>query len=103
MASNHAAAFNLNRAMKPNQIRNSELLQNGNRISCQQSWRALKQIEIQVFDDEAESFKKISSFLQKADPQAYWRLKTQNHHSFKLFIASGPTRETLCWCRYLWL
>jgi len=60
--------------MKPKQILNTEL-QNGNRISYNQSWRVLKKVENQVFGDEAESFKKIPSFLEnlsQVDPQAYW-------------------------------
>jgi len=64
--------------------------------------RALKKIEKQVFDDETESFKKIPSFLEnlsQVDPRAYWRLETQNHQFFHLFIAPGPTQESYRWCR----
>jgi hypothetical protein len=74
LAPNHTASFNLDHTMKPSQICNTEL-QNGNQISYMQSWRALKIIETNVFDDEAESFKKIPFFLEhlsQADPQAYW-------------------------------
>ena len=97
---NHTASFNLDHTIRPSQILNTEL-QNGNQISYKQSWRALKEIEKQIFGDEAESFKKIPSLenLSKIDPQAYWRLKTQNHQFFQLFIAPGPTQEAFRWCR----
>lgn len=71
---NHVAAFNLNHAIKPDQICNTEL-QNGNQIYYLQSWHALKEIEKQVFGNKTEFFKKIPSFLKnflQVDPQAYW-------------------------------
>jgi zinc finger SWIM domain-containing protein 3 len=98
---NHTASFNLDRAIKPKQISTSEL-QNGNQISYNQSWRALEEIKKQIFGDEAESFKKIPSFLEnlsQVDPQAYWRLETQNNRFFRLFIAPGATQEAFRWCR----
>jgi hypothetical protein len=73
LAPNHTAAFNLDHTIKPSQIRNTEL-QNGNKVSYKQSWRALKKIEKEILDDETASFKKIPFFLEnlsQADPQAY--------------------------------
>jgi hypothetical protein len=73
LAPNHLASFNLDHTMKPSQILNTKL-QSGNRISYMQSWRTLKKVEEQILGDEAESFKKIPSFLEhlsQADPQAY--------------------------------
>src|SRR5215471_21681285 len=101
LAPNHIASFNLDHTIKPSQIRNTEL-QDGNRVSYKQSWRALKKVEKQIFGDETESFKKILSFLKhlsQADPQAYWQLETQNHQFFCLFVAPGPIQEVFCWCR----
>src|SRR5436189_3069547 len=101
LASNYMASFNLDHTIKPKQILNTEL-QNGNQISYTQSWRVLKKIENQVFGDEAESFKKIPSFLEnlsQVDPQAYWRLETRNCQFFRLFIAPGSTQEAFRWCR----
>ena len=101
MTSNHTASFNLDHTIKPDQIRNTEL-QDGNQISYKQSWRALKEIEKQVFGDEAESFKRIPSFLEnlsQVDPQTYWRLEIQDCQFFHLFIAPGPTQEAFRWCR----
>ena len=72
------ASFNLDRIIKSKQILNTEL-QNGNQISYTQSWRVLKKVENQVFNNEAKFFKKISLFLKnlsQVNPQAYWRLKT---------------------------
>ena len=46
------ASFNLNRTIKPKQILNTEL-QNGNQISYTQSWRVLKKVENQIFNNEA--------------------------------------------------